>query len=104
MQKQLEECMHTDSTSLPALIDTADKSGDQEQRRGPLSDGPEGVTKTTKFYKNCNNACWSWGYDVFKQHDSGNCKKKKAGLINLHTGSNPQPGASQKDKEFSKWK
>ena len=30
--------------------------------------------------------------------------KKKASHINSHTGSNLQPGASQKDIEFSKWK
>ena len=104
MRKQLEECMRTPSTSPPTLIDTASKSGDRKLRRGPLSDRPEGGTKTIKFYKTCDNACWSCGYDVSKIHHSGNCKKKKNGHIDGHTGVNPQPGAEKKDKEFSKWK
>ena len=105
MRKQLEDCMRTNSTTTPpAVIDTASNSGDRKRRRGPLSDGPEGVTKTTKFYKNCDHVCWSCGYDVSKLHHSGNCKKKKDGHNDSHTGANPQPGATQKDKEFSKWK
>ena len=104
MRKQLEECMRANSTSPPAVIDTASKGGDLKQRRGPLSDGPEGVTKTTKFYKSCDHACWSCGYNVSKLHHNGNCKKKKDNHNDAHTGANLQPGASQKDKEFSKWK
>ena len=109
MRRQMEELMRTNATSPPAtsppsLIDTATKNGDRKRRRGPLSDGPEGETKLIKFYKTCDNACWSCGYDVSKLHDSGNCRKKKTGHIDSHTGDNPQAGASQKDKEFSKWK
>ena len=107
MRKQLEDLMSKTcppATSPPSHIDTAPKDGGRKRRRGPLSDGPEGVTKTTKFYKTCDNACWSCGYDVSKDHDSTNCRKKKKGHIDSHTGDNPQPGASQKDKEFSKWK
>ena len=104
-QKQLEECIrNSTSTCPPATIDTTSNSGDQKRRQGPLSNGPEGVMKITKFYKNCENACWLCGYDVSKLHDSGNYKKKKPGHIDSYTGANPQPGASQKDKEFLKWK
>ena len=101
MRRQLER-MTTGGTPPPAIIDTANKNGGKK-RKGPLSDGPEGTTKTKKFYKTCDNACWSCGYDVSKLHDSGNCRKKKTGHIDSHTGDNPQAGASQKDKEFSKW-
>ena len=104
MQKQLEDCMRENSTSLPAVINTESKDGDQKQRRGSLTDGPEGVTKVAKFYKSCDNVCWSCGYDVSKHHHSGDCKKKRDNHNNTHTGANPQPGASQKDKEFLKWK
>ena len=105
MRKQLKDCMRANSnTPPPAVIDTASKNGNRKQQRGPLSDGPEGVTKTMKFYKNCDHACWSFGYDVSKLHHSGNCKNKKTGHIDSHTGSNPQPGASHKGKEFSKWR
>ena len=53
MNCQLEQCMLANGTRTPPLpiIDTS-----QKQRRGPLSDGPEGVTKTEKYYKNCDNA------------------------------------------------
>ena len=54
------------NTTPPAVIDTASKNGDRKRQRGPLIDGPEGVTKTTKYYKKFNNACWSCGYDVSK--------------------------------------
>ena len=85
MQKGLEECMRTNSnTPPPAVINTASKNTDHKQHRGPLSDGPEGVTKMVKYYKNCDNACWSCGYDVSKKHDSGNCmKKSKVTLIGI---------------------
>ena len=103
MRERLEDCMRVNSsTPPPAVINTASKNTDCKQRRGPLSDGPEGVMKTTKYYKNCDNACWSYGYDVSKIYDSGNYMKKKPGHIDWHTGDNPVPGASIKDKEFSK--
>ena len=73
------------------------------RQRGPLSDGPEGVTKTVEYYKNCDNTCWSCGYDILKHHHSGNRKRKKKSHIDQHTGDNPAAGASIKDKEFSKW-
>lgn len=104
LRRQLEQCMKNATPSCPpAIIDTSTKTGGKK-RKGPLSDGPEGVTKTKKFYKNCDNACWSCGYDVLKLHDSRNCRNKLKGHIDSHMGANPQPGASQKDKEFSKWK
>ena len=56
-----------------------------------------------KYYKNCDNACWSCGYDVSKKHVSDNCMKKKSGHVDHHMGDNPAPGASIKDKEFLKW-
>ena len=103
MRRQLEQCMSRGGTPPPAIIDTANKNGGKK-RKGPLSDGPEGTTKTKKFYKNCDNACYSCGYDVSKLHDSSNCMKKKKGHVDSHTGANPQLGANQKDIEFSKWK
>ena len=102
MQRRLEEYMRA-NTPPPAVIDTASKDIDYKQRRGPLSDGQEGVTKTVKYYKNYDNTCWSCGYNVSKQHDSGYCKKKTKGHIDWHTGDNPAPGVNFKDKEFSKW-
>ena len=103
MQRRLEQMAGGGSgTPPPTTIDTSNKSGGK-RRKGPLSDGPEGVTKTKKFYKNSNNVCYTCGYDVSKLHDSSNCRAKKAGHIDSHTGANPQPGASQKDKQFSEW-
>ena len=106
MQRRLEQCMASRGagTPPPGIIDTSSNNNGGKKRKGrPLSDGPEGVTKTRKFYKNSETVCWSCGYDVSKQHDSCNCRSKKAGHIDSHTGDNPQAGASQKDKEFSKW-
>ena len=90
-------------TPPPAFIDTAVNNESLKQQKGPLSDGPEGVTKTVKFYKNCDHACWSCGYDVSKMYHSGNCTKKKPGHIDSHSGANAAAGASIKDKQFSKW-
>ena len=106
MRPQLELCMaRGGGTPPPAIIDTtSNKNGGKKQKGRPLSDGPEGVTKTKKFYKNCNNVCHSCGYNVSKLHNSMNCRCKKAGHVDSHTGDNPQPGANQKDKQFSKWK
>ena len=80
-------------TPSPAVINTtSNKNTSQKQQKIPLSDGPEGVTKTLKYYKNCDNACCLCGYDVSKQHHSCNYKKKKKGHINFHTG----PGSRSK--------
>ena len=80
MRQQSEDCMRANSTTpLPAVIDTAYKREDRKRRRYQLSDGPEKVTKTMKFYKNCDHACWSRGYDVSKFRHSGNYKNKKTG-------------------------
>ena len=104
MRKQLEDCIQSNSnTPPPTGINTARKNEDHKRQRSPLSDGPEGVTKTTNYYKNCDNACWLCRYDVSKKQASNNCMKKKAGHVDHHTGDNPAPGASIKDKEFSKW-
>ena len=92
------------NTPPPADINTASKNTDCKQQRGPLSDGPEGVTKTAKYYKNYDNTCWSCGYNVSKKHTSDSYMKKKPGHVDWHIGDNPVPGASNKDKEFSKWK
>ena len=106
LQRRLEQCMSSrgSGTPPPSTIDTTSTKTGGKKRKGPLSDGPEGVTKTKKFYKNCENVCHSCGYDVSKLHDSCNCRAKKAGHIDSHTGANPQPGANQKDKQFSIWK
>ena len=88
---------------LPAVINTASKNTDCKRQRGSLSDSPEGVTKTVKYYKNYDNACWLCGYDVLKKHTSDNCMKKETGHVDQHTGDNPAPGQDIKDKEFSKW-
>ena len=105
MQKQLEECMRTNSNTCHLLSSIQQvRTRITSNIEVPLSDGSEGVTKTMKYYKNCDNACWSCGCDVSKKHDSGNCMKKKAGHVDWHTGDNPAPGASIKDKEFSKWR
>ena len=81
----LEQCMLANGTGTPPppIIDTSWK-----QRKGPLSDGPEGVTKTEKCYKNCDNACWSHSYDCSKKHHNGNCTHEKDGHIDSHTGDN----------------
>ena len=106
MQQQLEQCMLEKGTVTPPppVIDTtSNKDTSWKHRKSPLSDGPEGVTKTTKYYKNCDNAYWWCGYDCSKQHHNGNCRKKKKGHIDSHTGDNPAAGESIKDKQFSKW-
>ena len=106
LSRRLEQCMASRGTGTPppTTIDTnSNKNGGKKRKGRPLSDGPEGVTKTKKFYKS-TNVCHSCGYDVSKQHDSCNCRSKKEGHIDSHTGDNPQPGANQKDKQFSKWK
>ena len=92
---------HTNIT--PAIIDTASNNETRKGQKGPLSDGPEGVKKMCKFYKNCGNVCWFCGYGVSKLHHNVNCRQKKKGHINSHTGDNLDTGASIKDKEFSKW-
>ena len=40
---------------------------------------------------------------MLEDHCSDNCKFKLQGHINLQTGATPAVGASQKDKQFSKW-
>ena len=68
------------------------------------SDGPAGTTKTEKYYKKSSTVCFTCGYDVSKNHDSSNCRRPGPNHDQTHSGENPCPGASQKDKEFSKWK
>ena len=104
MQQQLEQCQLTngDGTPPPPIIDVHNQGGDQGQghgdrnrrRSGPLSDGPEGTTKTKRFYKQCDNACWSHEYNALKLHTTDNCKFKLEGHIDSHTGANPAAGAS----------
>ena len=80
--------------------------GDENRRSSnwkPLSDPPEGVIKTKKFYNN-DNCCCTHGYDVAQNHKSNNCKFPGENHNYEHTGENPKPGASQKDKEFSIYK
>ena len=104
MRKQMKDCMRSNSnTTSPAVIDTASKKRDRKQRQGSLSEGPDEVTKTVKYYKNYNNACWLCGYDVSKKHASDNYMKKKPGHVDHHTSDNQAPDTSIKDKEFSKW-
>ena len=67
------------------------------------SDGRPGTMEKKKFYRN-NNACWTCGYDIAKNHNSQNCNRKKPGHNVLHTGDNPMPGHNPKDIEFLKWK
>ena len=52
---RLEQCMLANSagTPPPPIIET------RKRRKGPISNGPEGITKTDKYYKNCDYACWS---------------------------------------------
>ena len=91
-------------TPSPAVIDIeTTKITTWKQQKGPLSDWPKGVTKTEKFYKSCDNVCYTCDYDISKNHNSGNCKCKKNDHVNAHTGDNSAFGASIKDKEFSKW-
>ena len=82
----------------PVIDRTSSKDTSRKRQKGPLSDGPERVTKTTKCYKNCDNACRSCDYDYSKQHHSGNYRNKKKGHIESHTGDSPAAGASIKDK------
>lgn len=69
----------------------------------PQSDAPAGVIKTKKFYDN-NNCCSTHGYDIAINHFSKNCLFPGENHNYEHTGENPKPGASQKDKEFSIYK
>ena len=71
--------------------------------RRPASDGPVGSVKTTKYWSKNDNCCWTCGCDISSLHYSANCNCKLPGHISTHTGDNPAPGASTKDKEFSKW-
>jgi len=95
LQRRLEQCMARGTdTPPPAVVTTSNKDTTRKRRKGPLSDGPKGVTKTENFYKSCDHACWSCGYDVSKHHHSGNCQKKKNGHIDSHTGDekrSPRP-------------
>ena len=68
-----------------------------------MSDGPPGTIKIKKYYDDYDNVYWSHGYDVAGDHNSCNCKFKLANHVDMHTGASPKPGASQKDKQFSKW-
>ena len=54
INRQLEQWMLANGTGTPPppVIDTSRK-----RRKGPISDGLEGVTKTDKYYKNCDNPC-----------------------------------------------
>jgi len=92
-------------TPPPPIIDVgSNRNGGRERtRKGPMSDGPPGTVKIVKYYKECENVCWSHGYDVAGNHHSGNCKYKLKNHVDTHTGANPKAGASQKDKQFSKW-
>ena len=105
MQRQLEQYMSRGSGEPPTtVINTAStKDTTWKRQKGPLSDGPEGVTKTVKFYKSCDHVYWSSGYDVSKHHHNGSCKCKKNGHIHSHTVDNLAAGASIKDKEILKW-
>jgi len=91
----------------PPIIDVGSSGGRnggrERTRKGPMSDGPPGTVKVVKYYKECDNVCWSHGYDVAGNHHSGNCKYKLKNHVETHTGANPKAGASQKDKQFSKW-
>ena len=71
--------------------------------RRPASDGPVGSIKTTKYWSKNDGCCWTCGCDISSLHSSANCNCKLPGHIDTHTGDNPAPGASTKDKEFSKW-
>ena len=55
-----------------------------------MSDRPEGIIKTKKYYNTCDNAYWLHGYDVAGNQHSGNCKFKLADHIDLHIGDNPE--------------
>ena len=110
MRRQLEQCQNINSaTPPPPVIDVRRRPGSgrgrggNQTRRGPMSDGAQGTTKTEKFYKDCDNSCWSHGYDISPLHDSTNCRFRLPGHIESHTGATPAAGANQKDKQFSKW-
>ena len=48
LRRQLEQCIkNSTSTCPPATIETSTKTGGKK-RKGPLNDGPEGVTKRKK--------------------------------------------------------
>jgi len=107
-QEQLKQCQLTNAgTPPPPIIDVGSSGGRnggrERTRKGPMSDGPPGTVKIVKYYKECENVCWSHGYDVAGNHHSGNCKYKLKNHVETHTGANPKAGASQKDKQFSKW-
>ena len=59
MQRPLEQCMQERTGTPPPLVidTTSSKNASRKRRKSPPGDGPEGVTKTTKYYKKCDNAC-----------------------------------------------
>ena len=81
----------------------------QQRQKKPyqaMSDGPVGSVKTEKHYKDSTTCCFTHGYDVAPGHTSANCRFPGANhgeAQKLHTGDNPVPGASQKDKQFSQY-
>ena len=81
---------------------TAGGQGNGGTRRA-TSDGPVGTVKTTKYWSKNDHCCWTHGCDISSLHTSANCDRQLPGHILTHTGDNPAPGASTKDKEFSKW-
>lgn len=73
----------------------------EQQRNRTFQRGP----KTEKRFKNYHGVCYTHGYDVAPRHNSSTCRpeSRKPGNDESHTGDNPVPGASEKEKKFSKW-
>ena len=67
MRRQLQQCQLANGGGPPTpIIDVCSRvspggrgglGGEQRQSRGPMSDGPEGITKTKKYYDKCDNVC-----------------------------------------------
>ena len=93
---------NSSDNKLDALIDLLSK-----QQQCAVIDTNKGKQnkgkKTEKKYKNNCNSCHTHGYDVADNHTSKTCKTPGPNHDREHTGDNPKPGASQKDKQFSKW-
>ena len=120
MKEEHDQTASTTSTqmsTLTALSTPAQNSSDKKldaliellskQQQCAIIDTNKGKQnkgkKTEKKYKNNCNSCHTHGYDIADNHTSKTCKTPGPNHDVEHIGDNPKPGASTKDKQFSKW-
>ena len=114
MKEEHDQARSTTSTQMSTLTaNSSDKKLDtlidllSKQQQCAVIDTNKGKQnkgkKTEKKYKNNCNSCHTHGYDISDNHTGKTCKTPGPNHDPEHTGDNPKPGASQKDKQFSKW-